>query len=127
MRDAVNVIKGLKKIILLKASDKDLQDWSMIELGKLLEQVLDLLQPQETAAQIQEPPTQLELTYPGGMKVGITAFGSPSKFNLRAAINEFKFYIENNSKLKLDIRFVQETNLSPAEIPHIMHLEFTTW
>ena len=54
-----------------------------------------------------------------GMKVGLTAFGSPSKFNLHSAINEFKSYIENNSKIKLDIRFVQDRNLPAAEIPTI--------
>ena len=52
-----------------------------------------------------------------GMKVGLTAFGSPSKFNLHSAINEFKSYVENNSKIKLDIRFVQDGNLPAAEIP----------
>ena len=84
---------------------------------KLFEQVLGLLKPQEAAPPTQETATQLPLTYQGGMKVGITAFGSPSRFNLHTAINEFKSYMENNSKIKLDIRFVEEGNLPAAEIP----------
>ena len=79
--------------------------------------MLDLLKPPENAPNAQEHTDQLTLTYPGGMKVGLTAFGTSSSFNLRAAINEFKSYIENNSKLKLDLRFVQEGNLPDAEIP----------
>lgn len=94
----------------------------MIDFGKILDQALDLLAPKEGAVKPQEVksqeiPAKMELTHPGGMKVGITAFGLPSRFNLRTALNEFKFYMENNSKLKLDIKFVQESNLSPSEIP----------
>ncbi len=53
---------------------------------------------------------------PNGMKVGLTAFGSPSKFNLLKAIDEFKQYVENNSPLKLDLQFVQDTSLPAPEI-----------
>jgi hypothetical protein len=89
----------------------------MIDYAKLLEQALELLSPQETTPRPQETAIQTQLTHPGGMKVGLTAFGSPSAFDLRAAINEFKSYMEDNSKVKLDLRFVQEGNLSAAEIP----------
>jgi hypothetical protein len=89
----------------------------MVDFGKLFEQALDLLKPQETAPPTQEPAVQPILSYPGGMKVGITAFGSPNNFNVLAAVNEFKSYIENNSKIKLDLRFVQEADLPDAEIP----------
>ncbi len=90
-----------------------------MDFAKLLEQAFDLLKPQETApkAETQEPVIQPQLTYPGGMKVSLTAFGSPSVFNLRTAVNEFKSYIENNSKIKLDLRFVEEASLPAAEIP----------
>ena len=53
---------------------------------------------------------------PNGMKVGLTAFGSPSKFNLLKAIAEFKQYVENNSPLKLDLQYVQNANLPESEI-----------
>jgi hypothetical protein len=71
--------------------------------------------PQKPQKQEATPPPQFN--YPGGMKVGLTAFGSPSAFNLCTAIGEFKSYMENNSKVKIDLRFVQEGNLTPAEIP----------
>jgi hypothetical protein len=61
------------------------------------------------------PPPSLE--YPGGMKIGLTAFGTPAKFNLIEAIHEFKTFVENNSKIKLDVNFVQENTLPPEEIP----------
>ncbi len=89
----------------------------MIDYAKLLEQALDLLVPKESAPQTQETAPEMPLTYLGGMKVGLTAFGSPSAFNLHAAVNEFKSYVENNSKVKLDLRFVQEGNLPAEEIP----------
>ena len=90
----------------------------MIDYAKLLEEALDILNPKETAPPPrQEPVVQPPLVYPGGMKVGITAFGSPTAFNVLDAINEFKSYIENNSKLKLDIRFVQAEKLTSEEIP----------
>jgi len=78
----------------------------MVDFAELWKRILELLNPKP-------PPLHTE----GGIKVGLTAFGSPSKFNLCVALNEFKSYIENNSKIKLDIRFVQEDNLSTAEIP----------
>lgn len=89
----------------------------MIDLEKILNQALDLLAPKAPAVKASEVPAQMDLGHPGGMKVGITAFGLPSGFNLRSALNEFKFYIESNSKLKLDIKFVQASNLSASEIP----------
>ena len=51
------------------------------------------------------------------MKVGLTAFGSPQNFNLLTALTEFKSFVEENSKLKLDINFVQEAKLPVEEIP----------
>jgi hypothetical protein len=75
----------------------------MVNWTELWQRFLNFLNPQS-------------LNYLGGMKVGLTAFGSPSKFNLRYALNEFKSYIENNSKIKLDISFAQDVNLPAAEI-----------
>ncbi len=91
----------------------------MIDFAKLLEEALGLLTPKEaTPPQPQQTtPAPTSLSYPGGMKVGLTAFGSPYTFNLGAAINEFKSFIENHSKLKLDLHFVQTDKLPPAEIP----------
>jgi hypothetical protein len=51
------------------------------------------------------------------MKVGLTAFGSPSRYKILEGISEFQSFIEKNSKLKIDILFVQESNLSAGEIP----------
>jgi len=61
-------------------------------------------------------PKPEDLRYLNGLKVGLAAFGSPSKFNLLKAIAEFKQYVENNSLLKLDIHFVQDANLPIPEI-----------
>ena len=57
-----------------------------------------------------------ELRRPGGMKVGITAFGSPKRYKILEGISEFQSFIEKNSKLKIDIIFVQESNLPAGEI-----------
>ncbi len=76
----------------------------MVNWTELWQRFLTFLNPQS-------------LNYPGGMKVGLTAFGSPSKFNLRYALNEFKLYVEDNSKFKLDISFVQAEKLAVEEIP----------
>jgi len=51
-----------------------------------------------------------------GLKVGLTAFGSASKFNVLKAIDEFQQFVENNSLLKIDILFVQDVNLPVSEI-----------
>jgi len=59
--------------------------------------------------------TEADLRRPGGMKVGITAFGSPRRFKILEGISEAQDFIENNSKLKIDITFVQESNNLPAE------------
>ena len=58
-----------------------------------------------------------DLRRPGGMKVGITAFGSPSRYKILEGISESQSFIEDNSKLKIDIWFVQESNLPAGEIP----------
>ena len=58
-----------------------------------------------------------DLRRPGGMKVGITAFGLPKRYKILEGISEFQSFIENNSKLKIDIWFVQESNLPAGEIP----------
>lgn len=57
-----------------------------------------------------------DLRRPGGMKVGITAFGVPSRYKILEGISEFQSFIEDNSKLKIDIWFVQESNLPAGEI-----------
>ena len=79
----------------------------MLNLAELWQRLRDYLKP---------PPPPPKGS-PGGMKVGLTAFGSPSKFNLYSAINEFVSYVENNSKIKLDLRFVQDGKLPAVEIP----------
>ena len=56
-----------------------------------------------------------DLRHPG-MKVGITAFGSPKRYKILEGISEFQSFIEDNSKLKIDIIFVQESNLPAEEI-----------
>jgi hypothetical protein len=58
-----------------------------------------------------------DLRRPGGMKVGITAFGAPSRYKILKGISEFQSFIEDNSYLKIDIWFVQENNLPAGEIP----------
>ncbi len=57
-----------------------------------------------------------DLRRPGGMKVGITAFGSPKRYKILEGISEFQSFIEDNSKLEIDIVFVQESNLPVGEI-----------
>ncbi len=87
---------------------------------KVLEQALNILFPKENAPQAQQttaPPIPPSFSQPGGMKVGLTAFGSPSTFNLIEAISEFKSFIDNNSRVKLDVHFVQTEKLPPEEIP----------
>lgn len=58
-----------------------------------------------------------DLRRPGGMKVGITAFGHPKRYKILEGICEFQSFIEENSKLKVDIWFVQESNLPAGDIP----------
>jgi hypothetical protein len=77
----------------------------MMSLAELWQRLLDFFWP---------PPP---LTYPGGMKVSVTAFGQPSTFSLSKAVREFKSFIEDNSSIKLDIHLVQEDKLPAAEIP----------
>lgn len=84
---------------------------------KLVEAALNLLKPQEKVTREEENIDARLLSYAGGMKVGITAFGSPSAFNLNASIREFKSFIEDSSLVKLDLRFVHQGNLTAAEIP----------
>ena len=55
------------------------------------------------------------LRRPGGMKVGITAFGSPRRYKILEGISEFQSFIENNSRLIIDILFVQVLSNLPAE------------
>ena len=64
----------------------------------------------------EEEITKEDLRRLGGMKVGITAFGSPKRYKILEGISEFQSFIENNSKLKIDIWFVQESNLPAEEI-----------
>jgi len=89
----------------------------LIDYSKLFEVALGLLQPKEKVAREKETVSPPSLSYPGGMKVGLTAFGSPSAFNLNTSVREFKSFVENNSLVKLDLRFVHEGNLPAAEIP----------
>ena len=58
-----------------------------------------------------------ELRRPSGMKVGITAFGLPKRYKILEGISEFQSFVAENSKLKIDICFVQESNLPAGEIP----------
>ncbi len=76
-------------------------------LRQLWQNFVDLVQP---------PPKPETFRNPAGLKIGLTAFGTPSKFNHLKATAEFKQYVENNSLLKLDIYFVQNANLPVAEI-----------
>ncbi len=88
----------------------------MSDYAKILQQAFDLLLPKEASPQKDEALSQ-PLTFPDGMKVGLTGFGSPYRFDLNVAVREFKSFIEENSKVKLDLRFVQVGNLPPEEIP----------
>jgi hypothetical protein len=94
----------------------------MIDYAKILEQALNLLKPQETTPKAQESAAQPIFVHPGGMKVGLTAFGSPSAFNLRAAINEFKSFIEKNCKIKIDLMFVEDSEIPQYNAPGMCYM-----
>ncbi len=89
----------------------------MESYAKLCEQTLNLLFPKENPPVVQQTTISTDFSHPGGMRVGITAFGLPRTFNLVAGVSEFKSFIDNNSKVKLDLRFVQTESLPTGEIP----------
>jgi hypothetical protein len=53
------------------------------------------------------------------IKVGITTFGTPTYFNLDAAISEFQKFVEANSKLNLQITLTKHPTLSLDEYHEI--------
>lgn len=101
--------------ILPIARNIHLTGFKLSDYMKILQDALDLLMPKPEKAVIKkETPT---LRYPGGMKVGLTAFGYPITHRIEDAVTEFKYFIEKNSKIRLDLYFIQTDNLPHEEIP----------
>jgi hypothetical protein len=71
-------------------------------------------QPVKKEPAKQQPKEPLPSRFP--FKVGISVFGTPSYFNIDAAISEFQNFVQANSKLDLKITINKHSKLGPGEI-----------
>jgi hypothetical protein len=74
-------------------------------------------QPQPSQPPKQKSTGPIPSRFP--FKVGIAVFGTPSYFNVDAAISEFQNFVQANSKLDLQMTVNRHPNLQPNEIHQI--------
>lgn len=74
-------------------------------------------QPVKQEPAKQQPTGSIPSRFP--LKVGISVFGTPSYFNVDAAISEFQNFVQANSKLDLQITLSKHSKLAPNEIHEI--------
>ena len=75
-----------------------------------LRKMREMQQQQQPSAEQKSQPVK-PLRYP--IKIGITVFGTPTYFSLDDAISEFQVFVQNNSKLDLQITL---NNYSPLAL-----------
>lgn len=74
-------------------------------------------QPAKQEPAKQQPTGPIPSRFP--LKIGISVFGTPSYFNVEAAISEFQNFVQANSKLDLQITLNKHPKLAPSEIHEI--------